>query len=163
MIYDQFGYETPLNFRKDENTAELIITKRNIINYFLEDGLKESPKWNTAKIPKKYIKFKKHVLRGLFDTDGCLVKTNNNGTLYPRLELKICPSPMQNQIIKILEDYKFKFGVYQIGKGQVRIQMNGKKQLEKWKSLIGFSNEKHLTKYIFYENKVAGGRFELPT
>lgn len=157
LIYNLFQYETPLNFRKDENTAELRITKREIINYFLKEGLEESPKWNKAEIPKKYVKFKKYVLRGLFDTDGCLVKTNNNGTLYPRLELKICPSPMQKQIIKILEDYKFKFGVYQIGKGQVRIQMNGRKQLERWKSIISFSNKKHMSKYDYIMN-ISSGR-----
>jgi len=101
LIYDLFDYKTPLNFRKNENTADLRITKRFVVNYFLEEGLKESPKWNKAKIPNKYLKYEKLVLKGLFDTDGCLVRANNNGTLYPRLELKICPCPMQKQVIKI--------------------------------------------------------------
>jgi len=35
---------------------------------------------------------------------------------------------------------------YQIGKGKVRIQMNGKKQLTKWIEEIGFSNQRHLDK-----------------
>ena len=111
--------------------------------------MKESPKWNKAEIPKSYLKHKKYVLRGLFDTDGCLVRTNNNGTLYPRLEIKICPSPLQKQIIKVLESYNFRFGVYQIGNGQIRLQINGRLELKKWNKLIGFSNNKHLMK--FYE------------
>jgi len=86
------------------------------------------------------------ILRGYFDTDGCLVTTNNNGIIYPRLEMKICPSPMKNQFINILKKYGFNFGVYQIGKGKVRIQLNGKQQLKKWIKLIGFSNQKHLDK-----------------
>jgi len=32
-----------------------------------------------------------------------LVLTDNNGTLYPRLEIKISECPMQDQIINLLE------------------------------------------------------------
>ena len=84
----------------------------------------------------------KYVLRGYFDTDGCVAITNNNGTIYPRLEMKIMPSPMKQQLQELLNMYGFKYGVYEIGRGEVRIQMNGKKQLEKWKKEIGFSNKK---------------------
>ena len=149
LIYDLFCYNAPVHFRKNENAVDIRITKRSIVNYFLKEGLKESPKWNKAEIPKSYLKHKKYVLRGLFDTDGCLVRTNNNGTLYPRLEIKICPSPLQKQIIKVLESYNFRFGVYQIGNGQIRLQINGRSELKKWNKLIGFSNNKHLMK--FYE------------
>ena len=86
------------------------------------------------------------VLRGYFETDGCLVTANNNGTIYPRLEMKVSPSTMQKQFIAILKKYKFSFGVYQIGDGKVRIQLNGKPQLEKWIKSVGFSNQKHIDK-----------------
>ena len=135
--------------RKNGNTADLFVFKRNIINYLLDLGLKKSPKWGRAIIPESFLnkKLGKFVLRGYFDTDGSLVVTNNNGTIYPRLEMKISPSPMQNQFIQLLQFYGFRFGVYQIGRGKVRIQMNGKKELKKWVKLIGFSNIKHLNKY----------------
>ena len=90
----------------------------------------------------------KYVLRGYFDTDGSVVITNNNGTLYPRLEMKISPSPMQQQFIDILEQFNFRFGVYDIGKGKVRIQMNGLECLNNWFTTIGFSNRKHGDKTI---------------
>ena len=85
-------------------------------------------------------------LRGYFYTDGCLVTANNNGILYPKLEMKICPSPMQKQFISILNKYSFRLGIYKIGKNKVRIQLNGLTQLEKWNNLVGFSNNKHLAK-----------------
>ncbi|PSG99443.1 MAG: hypothetical protein BRC29_04980 [Nanohaloarchaea archaeon SW_7_43_1] len=88
----------------------------------------------------------KYVFRGYFDTDGSVVLTDNNGTLYPRLETKICPSPMQNQLTKILESQGFNFGAYGIGKGKIRIQMNGKGQLAKFRDEIGFKNNKHVLK-----------------
>jgi len=149
LLKNLFKVDPILKFRKNENTADLFIFKKEIIEYLVNiAGLKLSPKWNRALIPSKFTKNKLNllVLRGYFDTDGSLVITNNNGTIYPRLEMKICPSPMQEQFIKILKEYDFKFGSYSIGKGEVRIQLNGKAQLEKWSKLVGFSNQKHLEK-----------------
>ena len=53
---------------------------------------------------------------------------------------------MQSQFIAILNKYGFKFGAYQIGKGKVRIQLNGKGQLENWIKLVVFSNQKNIDK-----------------
>ena len=149
IIKDMFNLEPILKFRKGENTADLFVFKKEIIEFLIEDvGLKLSPKWNNAVIPATFLQngFGLNVLRGYFDTDGCLTTANNNGTIYPRLEMKICPSPMQNQLINILKEHDFKFGVYNIGKGKVRVQLNGKNQLNKWIKLIGFSNKKHRDK-----------------
>ncbi len=149
LLFELFGIEPILKYRKNENTADLFIFKKELINFLINDvGLKLSPKWNKAIIPIKFTSNNLDllVLRGYFDTDGCLVTTNNNGTTYPRLEMKICPSPMKNQFIKIFKKYNFNFGVYQIGNGKIRIQLNGKTQLEKWIELVGFSNQKHINK-----------------
>ncbi len=159
LIYNIFKEKVIIRFRKNENTVDIFLFKRDIIRYFLKIGLKKSPKWERAIIPKQFLtkELEKYVLRGLFDTDGSLVITNNNGTVYPRLEVKICPSPMQNQFINILKRNNFNFGVYNIRKGQVRIQMNGQKELKKWCELIGFSNNKHIRKF---EGLIARGGFE---
>jgi hypothetical protein len=146
IVEDIFDTKPIIKFRKNENTAELFVFKREIIKKIKSIGLINSPKWNNAVIPNKILKYDLDVLRGYFDTDGCVVITNNNGTIYPRIEMKICPSPMQNQFIQILKKYSFRFGVYQIGKGEVRIQLNGKKQLEKWFKLVGSNNQKHINK-----------------
>ena len=60
--------------------------------------------------------------------------------------MKVCPSHMQKQFVDILEKLGFRFGVYQIGNGEVRIQLNGIHQLRKWVTGIGFSNPKHMNK-----------------
>lgn len=149
LLNKLFEVEPILKYRKNENTADLFIFRRNIIQFVLNGvGLKLSPKWNKAVIPSKFMlnKLDLLVLRGYFDTDGCLVTTNNNGLVYPRLEMKICPSPMQSQFIKILKKYSFRFGVYKIGRGKIRVQLNGKDQLRLWLKLVGFSNKKHLDK-----------------
>lgn len=146
LINKLFNTYPILKFRKNENTADLFIFKRDIIKELKNKGLILSPKWNRAIIPQSYLKHDLKVLRGYFDTDGSLVTTKNNGTMYPRLEMKISPSPMQSQFIDILNKYNFRFGVYNIGKGKVRIQINGKIQLKKWCNIVGFSNFKHLSK-----------------
>ena len=149
MLEDTLDIKPILKFRKKENTADLFIFKKKIIEFLVKRvGLKLSPKWNRAIIPSDFMELDLaiYVLRGYFDTDGCLVTTNNNGTVYPRLEMKICPAPMQEQFIRILENLGFRFGIYPLGRGKVRIQLNGKSQLEKWISLIGFSNKKHSRK-----------------
>ncbi|MBN1385914.1 hypothetical protein JW968_02960 [Candidatus Woesearchaeota archaeon] len=148
LLYNVLGTKSILKKRKDENTADLYIFKKEIIMHLLNLGLKSSPKWNRGIIPPYLLnkEFGKYVLRGYFDTDGSVVLTNNNGTLYPRLEMKISPSPMLKQFEYLLNLYNFRFKSYQIGKGKVRIQINGRKELIKWCDFIGFSNPKHSMK-----------------
>ncbi|MFA5141712.1 MAG: LAGLIDADG family homing endonuclease [Candidatus Woesearchaeota archaeon] len=155
LLEEIFGCNIILENRKTENTSNLFIFNRDVIRSIINEiGLIPSPKWDRAIIPTWIFQkhFEKQVLRGYFDTDGCVVRTNNNGTLYPRLEMKISPSPMQKQFIKILSDLGFRFKAYNIGKGKVRIQINGKEELRKWCSLVGFSNAKHASKANFFLN-----------
>ena len=149
LIENIFEIKPQINKRKNENAVDLFVFNKEIIIFLINNvGLKLSPKWNRALIPETFLKNKLDlaIVRGYFDTDGALVTANNNGTIYPRLEMKVCPSPMQSQFIEILNKYNFNFGAYNIGKGKVRIQLNGKDQLKKWIGLIGFSNKKNLDK-----------------
>lgn len=160
LYQELFGINPSVNERKGEKTCDIRTFQKELFEFMTKQaGLKVSPKWDSAIIPNKYLNnsLEKHVLRGYFDTDGSLVLTDNNGTIYPRLEMKICPSPMQSQFIGILERKGFNFGSYDIGKGKVRIQMNGKKQLEKWITKIGFKNQKHKEKLERLGNGNSGG------
>ncbi len=149
LLQDTCGEEAKVKNRKNENTTDIMIFKKKVVLFFIQElGLQISPKWERAIIPERFMqeKLDLKVLQGYFDTDGCLVTANNNGTIYPRLEMKVCPSPMQKQFIEILKKYDFRFGVYEIGNGEVRIQLNGKEQLRKWIGLVGFNNKKHSEK-----------------
>lgn len=153
LLVNLFKTKIIKEHRRNENTSNLYMFERRIIRQIINEvGLIPSPKWERAKIPQWVFeeRLEKHVVRGYFDTDGCVVITNNNGTIYPRLEMKVSPSPMQNQFIAILQRYNFKFGAHPIGKGKVRIQLNGKKELKKWNTIIGFTNPKHQRKCDFF-------------
>ncbi len=155
-----FGIQAKIKFRKKENALDILIFKKAIIDFFIKElGMVASPKWNRAKIPKIYLNnnLSKFVLRGYFDTDGSVVLAKRaNGTIYPRLEMKICPSPMRNQLINILKENKFRFGAYSIDNNRTRLQMNGKKQVKKWLKEIGIRNNFQLEKM----SRVAGPGFE---
>lgn len=149
LVKELFGVEPKIEFRKNENTVDVLLFKKGILLFLINEvGMKLSPKWGRAKIPEKVLLegYGRDVLRGYFDTDGSVVVTDNNGTIYPRLEMKICPSPMKEQFIELLKKEGFKFGAYEIGKGEVRIQLNGKEQLKKWIEKVGFRNQKHIEK-----------------
>lgn len=149
LFEDLFGIEPVSYQKKNENTLDIRCFDRDLFDFLTEEvGLKTAPKKGRAEIPEKYTaeKFRKEVLRGYFDTDGSLVLTDNNGYLYPRLEMKISHSPMQEQFIQLIENEGFRFGDYELEKGKIRIQMNGKEQLQKWVEEIGFNNQRHLTK-----------------
>lgn len=90
-------------------------------------------------------------------TDGCITVFNNNGTIYPRIEMKISPSPMQNQIVNILQTNGFDPRVNNIGKGKKRIMLSGISKLKKWNKSIGFSNERNLNILKRFIEKDSGG------
>ena len=143
-----FGKEPKIRMVPGVHVQNILLSGKRYTDVLQNKGFKLSPKWNRAVIPEQFLtpEFDHLVLRGYFDTDGSVVITDNNGTRYPRLEMKISPSPMQQQFIDILRRRKFHFGIYKIGKGKVRIQMNGMKQLRKWCDEIGFSNSRHAEK-----------------
>jgi len=155
LISKLFGEFPILKKRKNEKATDLFIFKKSIVEYLLQLGLKNSPKWDRAIIPKKFMnkKLGKYVLRGYFDTDGSLVLTQNNGIIYPRLEMKISPSPMLNQFKKLACLFDFKYRSYDIGKGKVRIQINGLAETIKWNRMVGFSNPKHIKKFEYIINE----------
>jgi len=153
LIEKTLGITPYFRKKKKENCSELLIFKRGPIIKLINLGLKLSPKRNNAVIPAPLLnsKLELDVLRGYFDTDGSVVLTNNNGILYP----------MQKQFPEILSKYGFRFGVYDCGNGEKRIQINGKEQLKKWIKLIGFHNERHIKKIKILEG-IAGGGFSKP-
>jgi hypothetical protein len=150
LLRNLFDVNVITSFRKNENTCDVRVFNKKLIKILLEEkSLILSPKWGRAKIPRSIFETDLIIdaLRGYFDTDGCVTITNNNGTIYPRIEMKVCPSPMQSQFIEGLKRYGFRFGVYQIGKGKVRIQLNGKVQLYKWFKLIGSKNASKVERF----------------
>lgn len=134
LIYNLFQISAKEYPRSFDGTVDIRISNKELVKYLINDlGMKISPKMNNAIIPKNIFQqqFFPDLLRGYFDTDGCMTITNNNGTKYPRIEMKICKSPMQKQFIAMLKSLNFRFGAYNIDNEAIRIQINGKNELKK--------------------------------
>ncbi len=160
-----FKQKPKIYFRKDENTLDIYLLGKQHVDFLLNLGMTLSPKWARAQIPKEFIlpPLDKFVVRGYADTDGCICNVNNNGIRYPRIEMKICPSPMQSQFIQILKNNGFEPQINKLERGKIRIALSGMKKLKKWLDLIGFSNKRNITMAEYFIKEIAGGRFELPT
>lgn len=144
MIRGLFNVNPDVYFRNKENAVDIRIFRKEIVDFLIDElGLVESPKWNRQVVPDIFLgnHLEKFVLRGYFDTDGSVVITNNNGTVYPRLEMKVCPSPMKKSFVDILERLNFRFGCYTIENSRFRIQMNGRVQAYKWLRDVGIRTQ----------------------
>jgi intein/homing endonuclease len=149
--------EPKVYFRKGENAVDISTYRKDALKFVINViGLKFSPKWNNMVVPEQLRKGKLGlmVLRGLFDTDGCLSMFNNNGTIYPRIEIRLSPSPAQEQINSILDEYDFHYKIQSQDKGKTRIRISGINELNKWFELIGSSNPIHIKKSQLFLNKV---------
>ena len=136
-------------YRRGENTADVRTFRRDALLYAVNGlGLKISPKVNRMRIPDSYLngELDLPVLKGMFDTDGSVTVFKNNRIIYPRLEIKICKSPAQNQIIQVLDKYNFNYRIQALDKGSIRIRLSGRKELARWFDLIGSSNCTHIEK-----------------
>ncbi len=151
ILSEVLGTTPKIHNKKTENATDLRIFKREKIRYVIEKiGLKLSPKWGRMEIPPHYSKGKlaRFVIKGLFDTDGCVTIFNNNSTIYPRLEIRMSPSPAQKQIEEILLENGFNFKIQQLERGKTKIRISGRRELKKWFDLVGSSNPVHLNKAL---------------
>ncbi len=151
-----FDKEPLLRFKRGERTLELMYFGKPFYEYLMDLGMAASPKRDRAIIPSFIFQegLEKHFLRGLFDTDGCVIfdRQNKKEHAYPRLELKMLPSPMRKQTLEILSNLEYRPITSAQQNGCIRIQMNGKKILEKWVNEIKFHNPRHETKYKIWKN-----------
>ena len=147
LMGEVLNVEPGIHFKKKENAVDICTFRKEKVFYALNEiGLKISPKWNRMEVPKKFMKEElyPHILKGLFDTDGSVTIFNNNGIIYPRIEIKICPSPAQKQFIDILDQFDFNYKIQNLDKGKIRIRISGVRELRKWFDLIGSSNQNHI-------------------
>ena len=126
---------------------------KQFLEHLMSDGLHFKDKTNCAYLPNKFLAWKcmKHILRGFFETDGCLffAKINSKHT-YPRIELKTNSQKLASQFFNALFSAGFKVRLRKTGKACI-VYLSGKEQLEKWIKEIGFSSLKNISKYLLWK------------
>lgn len=144
---------TKISFRKDCNGIFIRFHSKEFAQFLNKKfnfpiGKKGDIK--LATFLEKDWKSLKYILRGIFDTDGCLYFTKNNSTMrsYPIIEISSHSKPLLHQLNNILLSKGFapKFSHYNDS-----IKLHGKKALKRWIDLIGTNNPDKFSKFKFWQ------------
>ena len=159
LIKDLFGVKVNILFPKNQNCIHIRLRSKTIVSFLNNMGFPLGYK-NQIGIPdwiKKKDVYITSFLRGLFDTDGSLsLKGKNKGVKYsPVLSIS-------SKSMILIEDSYFWLKKWfnlckcleiqydkRTNKDYIkhRLYINGYKNMELWKRMIGFSNSKHIKKY----------------
>ena len=157
------GRSVKIKKRPNLGKLEMNFSDKNVFFLFKSLGFPVGKKGTSLTISPFFKEESyKEIVKGYFATDGCLVITNNNGTLYPRIEFSSISKPLLIQVLSYLKKKGMSGGLYLSHKPKnnwnslYRIQFNGKANLNKFIDVIGFINQKHTIKLEAYKKKSGG-------
>lgn len=151
------GKRTKYYLRKTQGKIEFNFSDKNLFNQFHNLGFPIGKKGDSILIPDVLCNcFMKEVLQGYFAADGSVILTNNNGIIYPRLEIKSISKKLLDSVKSYLDNLGLRANIYtnsEVPNGSTihRLQMNGRNNLFEFKNKIGFYNPKHEVKFRIYE------------
>ncbi len=140
-------------FVKNKNSLRVVFYSKQLFQFLKNElGFTPGVKTYTVTIPKMIMnaeeRYINKTIRGIFDTDGSLFfdKRKKYTKPYPRICLQIASKPLYNQLVNYLSN---KFSIHHgklVHRNLYYIELYGFDSLEKWMSIIGFSNPRHLNK-----------------
>lgn len=153
LIKKLFNTNTKPRFRYDQGQIEVEIESKAISQFLLRSGMPAGKKAYRLKIPKWISTNRKFItpfIRGLTDTDGSLFfakRGTYKNNSYPVIEIKLHNNP---EFIKDVSNHLRKIGL-KTNNNHMKIQINGKENLNKWMKEINFKNPVHLTRYLIWK------------
>ena len=136
-------------------SLQLLVYGKKFAYMLIGKGIPFKNKSFTAIIPHKYLPWRhsKHVLRGLFETDGSLYFSKLNGKhSYPRLEIKSSSNQLIKQIFSILSKQGYNPHIVTKKSDKTSaVYLSGSHQIDKWAKEIGFGSKKNLSKYLLWK------------
>lgn len=147
LLFDRNAY---LKERPKYNSIEINFSHKALLQKIHKElGFPIGPKVNlrvSNKIYSKGYEKMKHVIKGLFDTDGCVYFDKTPaGKPYPCISIKQKAPILVQQISDLLLKEGFKIR-REKWKEVEQIKLKGSKQLNKWINEIGSSNPRNLNK-----------------
>jgi len=150
------GRQITIFERPDCGKIEVNFSDKILFNKFKDVGFPVGKKGTNLSIPNELQYFMKEITQGYFATDGCLVITNNNGIVYPRIEFSSISQNLLLQVKFYLDSLNIHGGIY-ISKRYsngwntlYRLQINGKKNLHKFRNHVGLINPKHKCRFKIF-------------
>ncbi|MBI4140903.1 hypothetical protein HY485_03645 [Candidatus Woesearchaeota archaeon] len=157
FLEEKTGKFARLKIRHEKRGKSLRLTFHNkkFIEFLMNKFELGERKTFSAKIPPVYLSWEKakHILRGLFETDGSLYFSRVNGkAVYPRIEIKTSSEILAEQIVNVLVEQGFQPHIRTCSSDKTKgIYISGSKAVEKWLKEIGFSSQKNKTKYELWK------------
>lgn len=161
LIRKLFGANGSIYFQKEKGACYLSINSKKAMKIIMNAGLVRGKKnyKMPERIKKKYLY--PHILRGIFDTDGCLKfsKQSKKVNYYPRIQFALMPSDITNFISLMLKELKIRHGKwtednsrgFQTNSELVYFHISGSDNLENWMRTVGTNNPVHITKYMLWK------------
>ena len=85
--------------------------------------------------------FLRRFIRGLFDTDGTIFRSDKKGSPdYPTLEIASSSLPLVDDLHTALSEFGFRVHKRKTTKNGYKVSIYGKEMIRKWNLLIGSSN-----------------------
>lgn len=138
----------------------LYLNNKDFFNFLTKEiGLPFGKKTFSIAIPKKFLswKFSKHILRGIFDTDGSIYFSYSKKTkhpTYPRVEIKTSSNNLAPQIFGILKRRGFKIRLRFSKDKRINIlYLSGQEMADKWFKEVGSSNNSKIDRYKFWKER----------
>jgi len=150
LFFKVFNKKVNIFTRNDENTLFIRFSDKHIYNVFNSLGMPIGFKLDKLNLPGciKYEKeFMYHFIRGITDTDGCIIfsKQHRDNYYYPRIEITNKSKYFLEKVLNFLKDEGFYGSVSNKGAGY-RLEIPGFNNLQKWLEIIRFDNPKYKKK-----------------
>lgn len=139
--------------RNDCEALDIVISRIELVKFLVnKTGLNIGNKVkHQVDIPNWIIdsnSFKKECLRGLIDTDGCVIihkyKSKGKEYSYKKLSFTSRSLPLLNSVKNILTELEIK---NRITKNNYEIRIEAENDVKKYFDIIGSHNSKHLARY----------------
>jgi len=141
-------------------SLKLELYSKKFVEYLINEvGISHKDKTKSTEIPSKYLdwNFSRHIIRGLFESDGSLYFSKSKKgryPSYPRVEIKTSSRKLAEQLVKLLKQKAFKIQARTSKSDKtIGVYASGSEMLEKWVKEIGFSSMKKYSKYLVWKKK----------
>ena len=152
LMKELFGLSPYIYKRKDSRSRKLSVKNRKLFEFFVSLGFPVGNKGNSLAIPKRFVSLPweqlRCIIRGIFDTDGCITAKKNEKYRYPYIIISSKSKPLTKQLHQILRSRGYPC---YIKKNEKELRIKGIRNTVKWMGDIGSSNTRHLKKYSYWK------------
>jgi intein/homing endonuclease len=146
MISTLFGVDSKVRIRKQYGSAEIVVNSSNLVDYLRKlIGVKEGAPKKVFKLPRwlwKNRRYKIGLLRGLFDSEGCVYKHEYYSNVKSYSYTKIAVTNYCDKILSVFQ--KFLSGINIAStKYRNRVHIYSQTDTRKFFELVGSNNSKN--------------------